>query len=180
MSIKVIAERYAIAFLAEAVAQGKTEVAEKDLDKVSDVLDSSSDLRMLFRSPIIETWRKKKIIREVFKDEISDLTMNFLLLVFDKGRERLSREVISEFRRKLDAQRRILRVRVESATELDKDSRSSLAKGISERSGGMNVESTYDLLPDLLGGVRVTIGDKVYDGSLRHQLDALRDRLASA
>jgi len=176
----LVANRYASALLQEAEAQGKTDIVVKDLHTITSIIASSPDLRMLLRSPIIEAWRKKKIVLEVFEKDISDLTMSFLVLIIEKNREPVTREIVAQFFKQLDTLRNTLRVSVESATVMDENSKGILNNAIAIKRGGMTVESTYQVDPELLGGVRVTIGDMVFDGSLKNQLNALRERLASA
>ena len=180
MSTKLVAHRYATALLLEAEAQKKIEVVENDLHVIAEIVAASPDLRILLRSPIFENWRKKKIILEVFKDQISELTLSFLVLVIEKNREMLTQEIVKEFHAQLDAMRSIVRVGVETATQLDTQSRDQLTKGLSAKLGGRTIAATYEIDKELLGGIRVTVGDMVYDGSLRQQLDALREKLATA
>ncbi len=177
MSVHAIATRYASALLEEAVVQKAEETVEKDLALITEILGSSPDLRVLFRSPIIEWWRKKAVAIEVLENIVSPLTMRFVVLVIEKGRERYFRAILEEFSIGLDDRRNVMRVGVESAVVMSDDQRESVVSGLSKKSG-KNVVATYTENADLVGGMRVMIGDKVYDGSLRTQLDELRVRLA--
>jgi F-type H+-transporting ATPase subunit delta len=179
MSAKAIASRYALALLDEAVGQGVEDVVEKDLKTIKSIMESSKDLRMLFRSPIIEWWRKKNIAKEVFEIQISLLTMNFMMLVIQKGREKFLREMATEYHALLDLRRNILRINVDSAVAMDAVVQKSLTDGLSKKLG-KSVEAEFETHAELIGGLRVTIGDTVYDGSIRTQLDELRERLATS
>lgn len=179
MSAKAIASRYAEALLDEAVSQGIEDVVEKDFETITATMRSSPDLRMLFRSPIIEWWRKKNIAKEVFEHQISPLTMNFLMLVIQKGREKFAREIADAYQEQIDARRNVLRVSIDSAVSLEDGVRKDLSNALSKKTG-MNVVASFETEADLIGGLRVTIRDTVYDGSLRTQLDELRERLATS
>jgi F-type H+-transporting ATPase subunit delta len=48
-----------------------------------------------------------------------------------------------------------------------------------ERVTGKKIEATFSLDANLIGGVRVRVGDTIYDGSLRNRLDGLRERLTA-
>jgi F-type H+-transporting ATPase subunit delta len=48
-----------------------------------------------------------------------------------------------------------------------------------ERVTGKKIEAKFSLDASLIGGVRVRVGDTIYDGSLRNRLDGLRERLAA-
>ena len=176
MSNRAIAKRYAHALLEEAVSRDLESTVERDFVTINEIADASPDLRMLFRSPIIEWWRKKNIVKEVLDGRVNDLTMNFMVLVIEKGRERVIREIIAEYLRMLDVRRNILRIDVDSATALDEGTRKNVVDAIGKQSG-KTVMADFDEAPELIGGLRITIGDKVYDGSLRAQLEDLRERL---
>jgi F-type H+-transporting ATPase subunit delta len=178
MSAKAIASRYAEALLMEAVSQGTEDVVEKDFETIRATLNGSPDLRMLFRSPIIEWWRKKNIAKEVFQGQISPLTMNFLMLVIQKGREKFAREMADAYQHLLDVRRSVLRISVDSAVAMDESVQKKLVDGLSAKTG-KNVIAEFDTNADLIGGMQVMIGDVVYDGSLRSQLEELRERLST-
>ena len=178
MSVKAIADRYATALLNEAVAQGREDTVEQELAMVQSTANASADLRVLLRSPIIEWWRKKAIMQEIFAQKLSPLTMSFLDLVIEKGRERFYRDIISSYGAQLDQRRNVVRVQIDSAVELDDSARERVQKALAAKTG-KTVAATYGVDAALLGGMRVTIGDNVYDGSLRHQLEDLKASLAA-
>lgn len=179
MSTQAIAKRYAQALLDEAVSRELESTVERDFVTINEIAEASPDLRMLFRSPIIEWWRKKNIVKEILQDRVNDLTMNFMVLVIEKGRERFIRDIIAEYLRMLDLRRNILRIDVDSAKVLDEATRQNVVDAIGKQSG-KTVMAEFEEVPELIGGLRVTIGDKVYDGSLRAQLEDLRERLQMA
>jgi F-type H+-transporting ATPase subunit delta len=72
----------------------------------------------------------------------------------------------------------IVEARVSSAIELTATQKAELAFTL-ERMTGQRVEASFSLDPGLLGGAVVRLGDTIYDGSLRTQLNELRMRLAA-
>jgi F-type H+-transporting ATPase subunit delta len=105
--------------------------------------------------------------------------MNFLMLVIQKGREKFAREIAEAYQEQIDARRNVLRVSIDSAVSLEDGVRKNLSDALSKKTG-MNVLASFETDEDLIGGLRVTIRDTVYDGSLRTQLDELRERLATS
>lgn len=178
MSSHVIAHRYAQAVFDEAVSRNQEEVVEKDLATMKAINAAVPELFRILRSPIIDTWRKKKIAHEVFKDHLSPLTLSFVTLVLEKGRESFVLDIISQYGKLMDERRNIVRVEVTSAKPLDNTSKSHL-EGSLEKLTNKNISATYREDASLLGGLSVLIGDKVYDGSLRQQLRNLKLKLAS-
>lgn len=178
MSIKSIAHRYAKALFDQSVEMKLEEVVEKDFSTMAETFQASPDLRRLFYNPIIESSRKKSVTVELFKDRLSALTMSFILLMINKGRESLTIPIITEFENLLDEQRNILRVEVTSAKPLDDSSRQQIETSLQTMTK-KNIRAAYLENAALIGGLSIRIGDKVYDGSLRRQLEHLRSKLAS-
>lgn len=178
MSIKAIATRYAHALLEEAERLKIESDIEQDIATVLQHLDVSADLRMVFRSPVIEPWRKKKLVKELFEGKLHKLTLTLLLLVIEKGRERQIREIFSAFHEQLDIKRNIMRVDITTAVSMDTGIQEKLTAAISKKTG-KTIVSTFDINSSLIGGVTVTIGDSVIDGSLRSRLAELKEQLAN-
>ena len=93
--------------------------------------------------------------------------------------KRLTERKPREYRAMLSALHRLIRleiasrqVTVESAVELDTAARERLLKGLS-RQYGPDLEVQYQLNPELLGGMRIRVGDDVIDGSVKGRLDRL-------
>jgi F-type H+-transporting ATPase subunit delta len=83
----------------------------------------------------------------------------------------------------LDAFHRLVRLdrerhtaRVESAAPLAESVRQSLEASLARRYGA-GLTTAFQQAPALIGGMRITVGSDVYDGSVRARLDALRARL---
>ncbi|MBU3741778.1 MAG: ATP synthase F1 subunit delta, partial [Candidatus Kapabacteria bacterium] len=152
MSLQRIARRYAKALLTTALQQNAADRVEQDLAEIVRVTNASADMRMLFRSPVIEASRKKDIIREIFGSTLSALTIDFVSLLMDKGREAEINGVAAEYQSQYDKHRGILRVTVTSAVAMDEAMRADVAGAIGKRTGKTIVASN-DVDPKLLAGV---------------------------
>jgi len=177
MSLQRIARRYAKALLGTALQQNTAERVEQDLAEIVRVANASADLRTLFRSPVIEASRKKDIVKEIFGASVSALTLDFLNLLMEKGREADVVGVVAEYQAQYDRHRGILRITVTSAVALDDGMRADVAAAVGKRTG-KTIIASFDTDPSLLAGVSVRVGDTVMDSSLKHQLALLRQRLA--
>lgn len=177
MSLQRIARRYAKALLATALQREAADTVEQDLAYLVRVTGESADLRMLFRSPVIEASKKKDIVKEIFASTISELTLDFLGLLMDKGREADLLGVAQEYLAQYDAHRGVLRITVTSAVALSESMQADVADAVGRRTG-KKIVATYSVDPKLLAGVSVRVGDMILDSSLHHQLDLLRLRLS--
>ena len=86
-----------------------------------------------------------------------------------------SLEVLSRFQRLVRLDREAHSARVESATPLSADVRTSIESGLT-RLYGAGIVTSYAENPSLLGGVRVTVGSDVWDGSIQGRLAELEER----
>jgi F-type H+-transporting ATPase subunit delta len=179
MSQLRIARRYATALLQLAVEQNIIEAVEADITLIQTTADASPDLRLMFRSPVIDSADKVQVLKQVFGASLSPLTQQFLVLITEKGRDKFWREIISEFQALLDVQRNIQRVTVTSAAVLESATRATLVSSLEMRLGKV-VQATFKENSQLLGGAQIEVGDQMLDGTLRHQLTELRQRLAQA
>lgn len=179
MSTLKIARRYAKSVLETAIEQQLDDVVAKDLATVESVGASSADFRAMMRSPIIDAQVKLSVLKDALGSTIHPLTMQFLKLIIEKGRGDLWREIVMEYRALLDDRKNIQRIRVTSAVELGAQERSQLESALTARLK-KTVVATYDTDPSILGGAVIRVGDQVLDGSIRHQLHVLKDKLAVA
>ena len=179
MSTLKIARRYAKAVLATATEQQLDDVVANDLATIAKLGEGSADFRAMMRSPIIDSQVKLAVLKDAFGATINPLTMEFLKLIIEKGRGDLWREIVMEYRALLDDRKNIERIRVTSAVELGAHERSQLESALSARLK-KTVVASYDTDPAILGGAVIRVGDQVLDGSIRHQLHVLKDKLAVA
>jgi F-type H+-transporting ATPase subunit delta len=171
----VIADRYADALFQAASAHGDSVVnrVDEELAAVAALLVDHPALAELWQSPVAKVAQKQAAARSLLGERVHALTLNTLLLLFEKKRGMVIRELHVGFRRLLDATRRRAQVRVVSAQPLADDQAAELRQQL-ERQLGLAIDMDSAVDPDLLGGLVVKIDDQVIDHSLRGRLDALR------
>lgn len=143
---------------------------------LGEVLGQHPALLLFLDKPAIEKEDKKRLLRNVFTDQLSPLMLQLGLLLVDKNRGGLWLEVLREFIRQAERARGIFEARVATAHELDDEERRGLRECL-EAFTGKQLRIQFDQEPDLLGGVRFRYGDVLVDGSLRGRLREIRDRL---
>jgi F-type H+-transporting ATPase subunit delta len=99
-------------------------------------------------------------------------------VVIDNRRTHLLPDILETFERVLRQRQGVAEAEVASAAEMSENQKAGLLRTL-ERLTGKKIEAKYSLEPALLGGAVVRIGDTIYDGSVRKQLNQLRVRLAS-
>ena len=176
MSVVAIARRYARALYDEAEHLGLTEEVGRDMDAVRSTVADSRELRIFLANPTIPREKKRSIVGTLFQGHVGDLVLRFLQLVVDKGRESMLQSMAEAYVAMRDVRTGIQEVRAATAVPLSESERGMLTEAL-EQFTGKRVRLLTDVDPRLLGGIVVRVGDEVRDGSIRHRLAVLRERL---
>ncbi|MCM2277985.1 MAG: ATP synthase F1 subunit delta [Oligoflexia bacterium] len=178
-----VATTYAKA-LYEALADGKSpaevatlcEKVEGEFDTLLNAVNSSKEAQVALFSPITNSKEKIALVTELTrKISAHPLMTNFLVLLANKGRLNLVQGIRDEFS--------AVRLRAEggvpgrlvSAETMSESDIEGLAKAFSQKMG-RRVAFRVATDPSLLAGVKVTVNGVTYDGTLRSQLQRLRDK----
>ena len=178
MNNRSLARRYAQALFLSSQEKDLLDQVEVELKMVVGTIEGSSELAQIVGRDLIPPEEKKKIVEKLFSGKISSQTMNFMKLVFNKRREKHLQEMLVEYVVLADTARNMLEAEVKTAAELSPQQQEAVKRGLSAFSG-KEVRLKIEVDPSLLGGLMIKIGDKVYDGSARRQLQSMRKRLES-
>ncbi len=179
MSQRTVTRRYATALYQEADASGVLEAVDDDVLLLRNSIESNRELSRFFTSPVIPQEKKDTILQKLLGDRIDGLTLRFLRLLVEKDRETLTKEVLDEYQSLRDEQRGIVDANVTVARPLTDDDQEALLQALEQKTG-KDVRLHVEEDSDLIGGLVIRIGDRVFDGSVRSQLSALHDRLRNA
>lgn len=172
-----LARRYAKALLLIGAEDGKVEDYGKELGSFAKLLTGTPELSNAIENPIYESAGRKKVLEAVVEKAGYALPVKaFLRLLFDKGRIG-SVAAISEVYDKLaDEEKGIARALLTTAADLSDDAVAKIKQSLSRRTG-KTVVLTVEKDPGLIGGVIARIGDLVLDGSVRTQLQNMKESL---
>ena len=172
-----IAKRYAKAFFSVAGEEDNYEKFYGELKSFSSILEENENLKDFLANPVFDQSDKKAIVEEVLKNiDISNMTTNFLKLLVDKRRVDILPDIESCYRELIDSTLKKVRADVKTAFPLSTELSESIKSNLEELTG-KKVDVTIEDDPTLLGGVVVRIGDTVYDGSIKTQLNNIRNLL---
>jgi F-type H+-transporting ATPase subunit delta len=177
-----VATRYASALADAVLAAGsglEPRRALEELRTFETMMSGSVELRNVILSPAVSVARKRAVVSR-FAEAIplSRLVRNFLFVMIDRRRADALSEIADAFQNALDERLGIVRAAVTSAAPLNDRQQTELQQTLS-RVAGRQVRCEFDTDPELIGGVVARIGSTVYDGSVRTQLETLRERLVS-
>jgi F-type H+-transporting ATPase subunit delta len=177
VSTGTIARRYARAFFEVAREDNCYKEYYEELQNFSALLDESKNLREFLANPVFDRADKKAVTDSILgKIKMSGMTASFLRLLVDKRRMGILSEITDCYRELMDAALGRARVHVKTAFPLTGELSAGLQKGL-ETMTGKKIEITMEEDAALLGGVVVRIGDTLYDGSIRTQLNNMRNLL---
>ena len=172
-----VARRYAEALVELAEAENHVDIFAKDLETLKSAIKGSKDLFLFLKSPIINEPRKVGILKAIFAGKLHQTTLQALEVVTLKGREDILLEIIDQFFIILDEREGIVRVKVNAATEFTHEQADILQKKL-EQYTHQKVRIEFGLDRCLIGGFVARVGDTVLDGSIKRQLELLKDRFA--
>lgn len=179
MRNRKLARRYAQALGDLAFEQGRLDEVEQEMEAFLAVLNEYGDFRRVLEHQEIEYDVKAQLLREMFEEQLSKVSLNFLLLVVSKQREVYLEQMIEEFRLYANAKRGILEVEVTTAAPLTDELSDAISKKLEEVTGKrVRLMTAED--ERILGGVVAKIGDLVMDGSVKTRLERLRETLKRA
>jgi F-type H+-transporting ATPase subunit delta len=170
-----VARRYAQALMTIAEEQKVVDGVADDLKAIAALLADSRDLRALLLSPLVREAKKKAVFRELWETRVNRTTMAFILLLAHKQREHVLMDVIHEYTRLRDEKLGLVEAHVQTAVPMNAAQEKDLGAHLS-RSTGKQVRVRAMVDPAIRGGLMVRIGDTVVDGSVRRQLERLRER----
>lgn len=138
-----------------------------------------SELSAFFRAPQLRREDKKRIMKLAFEDKVGRPVLGLLLLLVEKRREPLLDNVVDEFDSYRDSHEGRVEARVTTARKMDPDLAKALRKALEERTK-KQVVLHEQIDPEVLGGIRVNLGDSVLDGTIRRGLQDMRRSFAAS
>ncbi len=172
-----VARKYARALLEIGLKAGNFEILGQELGTLAELLERNRELKAILFSAVYPVATQKKIVRAVAEPlGLSPATLDFLALLIDRKRMDHFPEVAKAYEALCDEAANRVRAVLIAAWEISPEL-TKIIKGKLEYSTGKEVILTVQKDPSLMGGVVTKMGNVVYDGSLRTQLQKIRENL---
>jgi ATP synthase, F1 delta subunit len=170
------ARRYAQALLLAAIKAGELDRVEAEMQSLSDLFARTPQLVKFLMQPLVPFSEKERLLRQRLQGRLSPVTLNFLLTVVKHKRAdafehiaRVFEELVREYRGEVVAE-------VTSAVPLTEYERTITLQRLQEITG-KRVLLSERVDPSIIGGMRIVVGNKLLDLSLRGHLERIRERL---
>jgi F-type H+-transporting ATPase subunit delta len=169
-----VAQRYAKAIFDLAVETSKLEEVKNDFELIQSV--QNKDLHLMLMSPIVKGEKKIVIFEAVFSKHIQPITSSFFKLIFSKGRSVAINDIINAFIEKYRIQKGIKLVELTTAVEVSKEIQGNISEVLKENSllKGKSIELKTKVDSSIIGGLIVQVDDKLFDASIRHDLQVIK------
>jgi F-type H+-transporting ATPase subunit delta len=176
MSNPTIANRYARALFQVASEQKQLDTVESELRVVKEVFQNNAGLASVLASPKVSLDKKKELLTQAF-GSASSYVLNTLMLLVDRHRIGSITEVADQFIELVNDTKGVAEATVYSVQPLTDAQKEALSLAFAPKVGkqALHIENITD--SNLLGGVRLRVGNRIFDGSLRGKLDRLQRKL---
>ena len=175
-----VASTYARAF-ADVVFDKRLDVAKATggLRSIANLFEESVELRQVWENPAVPAEQKRKLLDAIVAREgIDKPVRNLIAVLIDHHRLPFLARIIEQLEKELDARMGFAEANILSARELGDGEKRALEAQI-EKNTGKKVRAKYSLDASLLGGAVVRIGSTIYDGSVKGQLEKIKEAISS-
>ena len=176
-----VASRYARAMV-DVVLDDKIDptIAIQQVNDMATAVAESNQLRKVWESPAVPAEQKRALLDAIVARAGTIRPIrNFFAILIDHGRIPMVAEIARQFETELNTQLGFVEADVTSSRQLSDVEKRDLEAQVASITG-KKVRAKYDTNPELLGGALVRVGSTIYDGSVRGQLQRLKEQLASS
>jgi F-type H+-transporting ATPase subunit delta len=171
--------RYARALAEVAFEENNEDRVVEDLRMFSAIFSKHSELYEVFDSPAIPRDEKEKLLDALLAEHpVTPAASNFLRVLLERNRIHWIRSILDLVIELVNKRRGIVSARIVTAAPLDRDGIGRIEKRLGNITGKTVVAAAVETDENLLGGMVVSVGNTVYDGSVRTRLEEMKRRLA--
>ena len=175
--MSAVARRYAKALFALAKDSRALQPTADELARVAAV-GTDSTVGPVLRSPLLSPSRRHELAQMLTRElRLSELVGRFLQLLADHQRLGELPAIAERYQLLLDIEMGRVRITIQSASPLDATQEADIVATFEKRTG-KKVIARVEIVPELLGGILVEVEGKVYDGSVRTQMNRLARELS--
>lgn len=167
-----VARMYAAALLEIGREKGSIGKIHEGLQLLKAAWEDAG-FRDFFTSPRVNKDQKAKVITEALSGKVVPEFLNFVLLLIKKRREPVFDNIVNQFDKYRDEAEGRAHAFVESGSPFDEAEKEALKQALRKASGGKDIVLHYEDKADLLGGVRVRMGDLLVDTTIKRRLSRL-------
>jgi len=177
MSVETVARRYALALADVVTKTNETDSVKTELKSWEQLIKANADLQVAFGNPAISQANKEKVLEGLIaKTQPTKTTANFLRVLLRNSRLTEIGEINEKFSSVLEERSGVVSAQITSARPLSEAEKSEMQMNLAKLAG-KTVNLNFATDETLIGGVVTRLGSTVYDGSVRTQLEELKQQM---
>ena len=151
----------------------------QEAQSLAQLVASSQQLRDVWAAPSIPAEQKRALLDAIVAREgFSRSVRNFMAVLMDHRRIKFLEPIVKEFAQELNRRLGFIEAQIVSARDLGQAERTALEAQV-ERLTGHKVRALYSQDGAILGGAIIKVGSTIYDGSVKGQLERIREAISS-
>lgn len=179
MTARMSALRYARALLDVALAEADPAVVEQELAAAAELFEGHAGLWKVMTNPAVPAPKKRAVVDSILPQlGVTPVVQKTLQMLASRDRVALLPEIVSAYSSRLMDHQKVVRAQVTSAVPMTGDRAKALERELAGITGRKVVMSAA-VDPSIMGGVVTQIGSMVWDGSVKRQLEKIREKLAA-
>lgn len=177
MSVQVIARRYATALADVAGKKGDAVQVRKEIEGWATMMKDNAGLKEVFGNPTVPAEQKRNLLSALLeRTKVGNTTANFLQILLTNGRLTEISEISEKFTQVLEERAGVVKAQVTTARPVAPETQEALRARLAGMTGNQ-VRLQFANDEDLIGGLVTRIGSTIYDGSVRSQLQQVKERM---
>jgi F-type H+-transporting ATPase subunit delta len=177
LSVETVARRYATALADVVIARGEAREVQEELSAWEQMMHSNGQLMEVFRNPTVPYEQKQKVLTTLIaRTRVRPMTANFLQVLLRNQRLAELSEVNKRFAKVLDERAGVVSAEVSTARPVPPATQEALRDKLTKLTG-KQVRLSFHTDEELIGGMVTRIGSTIYDGSVRSQLQRVKESL---
>lgn len=168
----IISSRYAKSLFELSLEMKILEEVKTDMEMIQNVCISNRDFVSFLKSPVIRPDKKVSLFNTLFEGKVQELTLRFLNLIAQKGREAFIQGIAKQFIILYKEHKNIISAKLETAVKLDKDISDKVVDLLKKQTNA-NIDLVEEVREELIGGFVLRFDDKQYDASIQKQIQQL-------
>ena len=168
-----ISARYALSLFDLAIEQKSLEQVQANMKLFIEVCHENHSLIAILKSPIIDGDKKISVLEGIFSKHFNALSLVFIRTIIKKRREKYLHAIAMEFLELFKTHNNIVSASVTTASAISEEMKQQLKLNLQNQTG-KTIELECKVDPKLIGGIKIQLGDKLYDDSIAKQLNNLK------
>lgn len=149
------------------------------LRAIASLLEESPELNSVWQNPAVPAEQKRRVLEVIAeRDGIAKQVKNLVAVLIDRRRVHFLKPIIRQLEKELDARLGFVEAQITSVRELGDEEKHEFEAQVAKLTG-KKVRASYGLDASLLGGAMLRVGSTLYDGSVKGQLERIKEAISS-